>query len=176
MGQLAAETRRRGIELDALTAITDAVTFDGSGTPGARAYQASAGFHPALVFDEELWAAGTWKVSADLGKTQWTPTALRFLELVVLKYSVAWTQIQHCGGYVYAISRLPAPGVTRFRAYQTVRVFSALDGKLVAKKTFTGKDPRLCAATEPSPSLYGAEPVITAAVPWLESLIHPPAP
>ena len=75
------------------------------------------------------------------------------------------------------------PGsITRYRSTQTVRVVSAADGQPVAEQTFQGADPSPCLDIERFPlgqphlDRFGDDPDLTQAVPWLESLIHPPAP
>jgi hypothetical protein len=174
--QLATETRRRGIQLDTSDMISTAaaVAPDGKPVAGAHAYQTSDGFHPATVL---LPQGSSTANPFGQGPQQWAPTALRFLELAVVVDAInqQGEQIEVCGPY-QAADGSPAPSVTRYRAAQTVRVVSAIDGQPVAQQTFNGADPRACEQTEPLglTQIVGDPPDLTQAVPWLESLIHPP--
>ena len=61
-----------------------------------------------------------------------------------------------------------------------IRVFSAADGQPVTEQTFQGAEPAPCEEIESFPvgqshlTRVGDPPDLTQAVPWLESLIHPP--
>jgi hypothetical protein len=166
--QLATETRRRGIQLEPLDAISSAVGVARDGTPvaGAHAYLPSDGFHPAIVLERvrEFDEASPWEIVRE----QWAPTALRFVELVVIEDEIIWEELEVC---LY-----DGPSITRYRALQTVRVVSASDGQLVAEQAYQGTDPRLCQASEDYylTELHGEEPDLTQAIAWLESLINPP--
>lgn len=176
--QLAAETRRRGLQLGPPGDISAAasVARDGTAVVSAHPYQPTDMYHPAVV----LPADATPFVQT--AQTRWAPTALRYLELVVVVENVNRTaqEIETCP---YQPDRTGVPGsITRYRSTQTVRVVSAADGQPVAEQTFQGADPGPCLETEPFPlgqphlDRFGDDPDLGQAVPWLESLIHPPAP
>lgn len=168
--QLAAETRRLGIQLEPLEVIesTVAVVRDGTPVPGAHRYASSDAFHPAVVLQRmrEFDETSPW----ELARVAWAPTAVRFVELIVIEDEIVWEELEVC---LYN-----GPSITRYRAHQTVRVVSAIDAQVVAEQSYTGSDPRLCQATEPYDLtvLYGEAPDLSAAIPWLESLINPPGP
>lgn len=158
--RLAAETRRLGMQLEPLDGIVTAAAVAQSGrrVPGAHKYVASSAFHPAVVFGDDLAGA-----AAD----QWTPTALRFLEVVVTE-RVTWQRIQVCRYY--------GPDITRYRAVMTVKVISATTGKVVTTRAFKGADPRKCRQQEAYDltELRGATPRVTPAITWLAAIIRPP--
>ena len=182
--QLATETRRRGIELEPADAILNAAAAARDGTPVASThpYQASDGFHPASVLLPKNVAPGS---GAPFGQAsmRWAPTALRFLELVVVLGDVNQTgeQLEVCN-YVPIVASDGPGSITRYRTLQDVKVVSAVDGQIIAEQTFKGADPPACQDKEsfppdqPNLNRIGAAPDLTQAVPWLESLIHPPAP
>ena len=164
--QLAAETRRRGIQLEPLDVIesTVAVVRDGTPVPAAHPYQASAAFHPAVVLESEpdSGEASPWQASREA----WAPSAVRFVELVVIE-EIVWEELEVC---LYN-----GPSITRSRPHQTIRVVSAIDAQLVAEQTYTGSDPRLCQETEAyNLTELRGDVDLSAAIPWLESLINPP--
>ena len=158
--QLAAETRRLNLQLDPIDEIFAVASGvpESEGAEGAHAYEASDGYHPAVV------------LGATFGVPEsWAPTATRYLELVVVEDDITWTQIEEC---LY-----DGPSIIRYRGTQTVRVLSAADGSLVAEEIFQGPDPRACAPSEAYwlTELYGEDPDLTPAVEWLESIIHSPS-
>jgi hypothetical protein len=175
--QLATETRRRGIQLDPPALINSTATLVGAGQPfpGTHPYQASDGYHPAV-----LLSAGAGPLNAP--SAQWAPTAVRFLELIVVIDQINRTgeQIETCD-YQPNDPTIPAGSITRYRMTQTVRVISTTDAHTVAEQTIKGADPDTCHDVEafqqsrPNITRVGDPPDLTAAIPWLESIIHPPA-
>lgn len=159
--KLAAETRRLGIQLEPLDGIRDAADAAGGGraVAGAHRYAATGAYHPAIVLAPLL---------QDLAKVSWSPTALRFLELVVTQ-KTSWLKIQTCRYY--------GPDIVRYRAVVTIKVVAASTGKTVASKSYTGPAPRACRKSEPYSltRLEGAQPSLGPAISWLNSLIHPPS-
>src|SRR5665811_1295906 len=60
LDQLSLETKKRGIQIDSMSSINDAVRSfaNGLGLTGTHAYAASAGFHPVVLGPGSLtWAA-----------------------------------------------------------------------------------------------------------------------
>jgi hypothetical protein len=175
--QLATETRRRGIQLDPPALINSTATLARAGQPipGTHPYQPSDGYHPAV-----LLSAGAGPLDAP--SAQWAPTAVRFLELVVVIDQINRTgeQIETCD-YQPNDPTVPAGSITRYHMTQTVRVISTTDAHIVAEQTFKGADPDTCHDVEVFPQSFpnitrvGDPPDLTAATPWLESIIHPPA-
>jgi HEAT repeat protein len=159
--QLSVESRRMGIQLEPLDTIRDtaAVARDGTAVAGTRPYTPSGDFHPAVVLGTSAWD------QCDA----WAPTALSFLELVIVADDVNWQSIQVCP--------YNGPNITRFRGMQSVRVLSAQSGEQVAERVFQGADPRDCQQQEPwnLTELYGEDPDLGEAVSWLESIINPPS-
>ena len=160
--RIAAETRRLGIQLEPLETILAKAAAARKGKPvaGARRYAASAAFHPAVLLAVSKFPAAT--------TDRWSPTALRFLELVVIE-QITWKKLQVCPYY--------GPDITRYQAVSSVRVISAVTGKVVAQRTYKGSAPRACRKTEAYSLrvLRGSTPSLTPAITWLKSLIHPPA-
>jgi HEAT repeat protein len=158
VSRIAAETRLLGIQLDPIGSIEDAATAARSGRPvvGAHRYAATSAYHPAILFTSSLD-----------GRESWTPTALRFLELVVTE-KASWQRIQVCRYY--------GPDISRYRKVITFRMYSAFTGKVVATRAYKGPSPRACRQTEPYDltRLEGGEPSVGGAYAWLDSLIHPP--
>jgi len=142
---------------------------------GARSYEPSAGFHPALTL---VLAGSAVDRDADpfLGaQDRWAPTALLFLELVVIVDNVTQEELGVCAGRVDS-KGAPAPDIMRYQLLRTVRVVFARTGKLFEKRTFKGSSRNVsCTAENPYRPIYiGMAPDLTQAIPWLESLIHPP--
>lgn len=168
---LATEMRLLGLQIDSLEEIVLAAADVAAGgtLPGARAYAPSAGFHPAVIIEavDEFDDFDDFSPWFDV-RDRWAPSAIRFTELVVIEDEIAWTALEEC---LYN-----GPSIIRYRGSQTIRVLSAVDGRLVAEQTFQGSDPRFCAPTEAYSltELYGEDPDLSAAIPWLESLINPP--
>ena len=179
--QLSTETRRRDIQLEPAAAILTAAAAarDGAAVPSTRPYQPSDSFHPASVLPPAHIGSGNPFGQAAI---RWAPTALRFLELVVVLGDVNETgeQLEVCN-YVPIVASDGPGSITRYRTLQDVKVVSAVDGQIIAEQTFKGADPPACQAKEsfppdqPNLNRIGAAPDLTQAVPWLESLIHPPA-
>jgi HEAT repeat protein len=161
VSKLAAETRRLGFQLEPLDAIRNAARAAAKRTAvvGSHRYVASGAFHPAIVLAPSL---------QDKAHANWSPTALRFLELVVTE-KASWKKIQVCRYY--------GPDITRYRAVVTLTVISGYTGKVVATKAYTGPAPRACRRTEPYnlTRLEGGAPNLGPAITWLNSLIHPPS-
>lgn len=173
--ELSVETKLLGLQIDppdSFDAPAQALCDAGTPIAGARSYEDSEAFHPAVVVGPNPWPAesGTW-----------TPTALRFLELVVSVEDVAWEQLEVCSGYVFDDSPDSAE-IIRERGEQTVRVLRASDGSVVEEQSFTGSDPRPCEEEEmftdaevaEGKRLRGDDPDLAEAVEWLEALVHPP--
>jgi HEAT repeat protein len=158
--ELATRTRELGIQLEPLEDIRRAAApaADGSAVSGTRPYEASDGFHPAIVLGSAPWS------QTEL----WAPTALRFLELVVTIDDIDWRVIEVCA--------YDGPDITRYQGRQTVRVRSAADGRQIAERTFEGTNPRACRQQEPWSlvELFGDAPDVGAAATWLGSIINPP--
>lgn len=155
---VAAETRRLNLQLETLDAITEAARARGA-IAGSHRYASSSAFHPAIVLAPSL---------VDRADSSWSPTALRFLELIVTE-KTSWQKLQLC--------RYNGPDITRYRAVVTVSVISAYTGKVVATHTYKGSSPRACRSSEPYDltRLEGGSPNLGPAVTWLRSLIHPPS-
>jgi hypothetical protein len=142
---------------------------------GAGSYEPSVGFHPALTL---VLAGSAVDRDADpfLGAPdRWEPTALRFLELVVIVDNVTQEELGVCSGRVDS-KGAPTPDIMRYQLLRTVRVVFARTGKLFEKRTFKGSSLGVsCTPEEPyRPVDIGMAPDLTQAIPWLESLIHPP--
>lgn len=142
---------------------------------GARSYEPSVGFHPALTL---VLAGSAVDRDADpfLGaQDRWAPTALLFLELVVIVDNVTQEEHRVCSRRVDSKGG-PAPDIMRYQLLRTVRVVFARTGKLFEKRTFKGSSHNVsCTAKKPYRPIYsGMAPDLTQAIPWLESLIHPP--
>ena len=173
---LALETAARSIRFDAAEAMTLAGEGVRDGTPvaGARGFDGSPAFHPALVVGP---TAGAFTPSwSDFVRDDWAPTGLRFLELVVVERETAWETLEVCE---YVSNGAPAPPITRYRPSVTVHVLAASDGRIVGERTFVGTSPRECTASEPFnlTELRGDPPNLgTDAVAWLTAdFVHPPA-
>jgi len=142
---------------------------------GAPSYEPSVGFHPALTL--VLGGSGVDR-DADpfLGaQDRWAPTALFFLELVVIVDNVTQQELGACSGRVDGMGT-PAPQTRRYQLVRTVRVVFARTGQLFKKRTFKGSTRNIpCTEAKPyGPIHLGMAPDLTQAIPWLESLIHPP--
>lgn len=142
---------------------------------GARSYEPSAGFHPALTL---VLAGSAVDRDADpfLGaQDRWAPTALLFLELIVIVDNVTQEELGVCSGRVDS-KGAPVPDIMRYQLFRTVRVVFARTGKLFEKRTFKGSSRNVSYTAEnPYRPIYiGMAPDLTQAIPWLESLIHPP--
>lgn len=172
--ELAATTAIRGVRFDSVDAIIAAGTGVRDGTPivGARRYDGSEVFHPAVVVGPAA-ESGTPDWLADL-ESGWAPTAIRFSELVVVPRDVTWEVIQICQ---YNVGGVSADPITRYQAVVTVQVLAASDGSVVAERSFIGSEPRACRDSEPVDltELRGELPDLAGeAVAWLEGIIHPP--
>lgn len=163
---LAAETWRRGIQLDPLADIRAAAEAARNRTPvpGARAYNPSDRFHPTVIF-------GDFRLPVTPQSNWGSPTAFRFLELVV--FAEEGEEVIETCRYVYA-SGAAAPSITRYRQTMTLTVIAAADGRVVTTHTLRGSNPRACGSEEAVSltTLYGGDP---DPIPWLEALINPPA-
>lgn len=163
---LAAETWRRGIQLDPLADIRAAAEAarSNAAVPGTRAYTPSDRFHPTVIF-------GNFRLPATPQSNWGSPTAFRFLELVV--FTEEGEEVLQTCRYVFSDGSA-APSITRYRQTMTLTVIAAADGRVVTTQTVRGSNPRACASQETASltTLYGGEP---DPIPWLESLINPPA-
>jgi HEAT repeat protein len=163
--QLSLETKKRGIQIDSMSSINDAVrsVANGLGLAGTHAYAASAGFHPVVLGPGSLtWAAGE-------------PTALRFLELVAYVNDGDNLQVEVCR---YTGTTGTAT-VTRYQRTRVVTVYSTLTAKVVATQTFKGGTPAACErniTTYAGAELttFGDPPADATLTTWLNSLVHAP--
>jgi uncharacterized protein YjbI with pentapeptide repeats len=173
--ELGAETVAQGIIFDDPEAIVTALlpVAGGQALPEAPTYHGNGAFHPAIVTGD-----GDTGFLTDV-KDQWTPTGIRFAELVVVVLPESKQTIQTCTGYVWE-DGTPIAGINRYVRTVTVRVLSARTAQTVASKTFRGSDPRQCQPEEfllvNDPSISGGAPDLDgAAQPWLVDVINPPA-
>ena len=171
---LAAETRVLDLQIEPLAEIQSAAEGVPDETPVAEAhpYEPTDGFHPAIVISPDR---------REDSSRRWAPTAVRFLELVIIVDEVEWQERAVCDDYV-SDERSETAWITRQRAQQTVRVLNASNGELIEEDTFVGSDPRACEDQEAFTDqevvegklLRGDQPDLSDAVTWLESLINPP--
>jgi HEAT repeat protein len=166
LDQLSLETKKRGIQIDAMSLINDAAVPVPDGTPltAAHAYAPSDGFHSLVILGSGsyTWAAGE-------------PTALRFLELVASVADGDNQQVEVCP---YTGSAGTAT-VTRYQKTRVVTVYSALTAQVVATQTFTGGAPAACQRNITTYSgaaltIYGDPPADATLTTWLNSLVHAP--
>lgn len=164
--QLSLETKKRGIQIDSMSWITDAAGSvpDGTALTSAHAYAASDGFHPLVILGpgSYTWAAGE-------------PTALRFLELVAYVKDGDSQQVEVCR---YTGTTGTAT-VTRYQQTRVVTVYSALTAQVVGTQTFTGGTPAACQRNITTYSgaaltINGDPPADATLTTWLNSLVHAP--
>jgi HEAT repeat protein len=166
LDQLSLETKKRGIQIDAMSSINAAADPVPGGTAlsAAHAYAASDGFHSLVILGpgSYTWAPGE-------------PTALRFLELVANVKDGDDKQVEVCP---YSGSAGNAT-VTRYQHTRVVTVYSALTAQAVATQTFTGGAPAACQRNittyaGAALTIYGDPPADATLTTWLNSLVHAP--
>lgn len=176
--ELATETWLLGLQVEPLedihAAVADADEDDDLAVTEASSYdEDSDAFHPAIVLEE----TSPWADSAS-----WAPTALRFLELVIIVDDVEWELQENCGTY-YDDSNEAVGEVTRHRGEQEVRIVAAHDGELVDERTVEGGDARACESEEMwtgweeddgEKKIRGEAPDLEELVDWIESLTNLP--
>jgi uncharacterized protein YjbI with pentapeptide repeats len=171
---LAGATARRGVVLDRFEDIVRAVApvRGGRAVRGVHSYRPSREFHPMIVLDTNDDTTPSWATDV---QDQWAPTAIRYAELVAVVQPRTRETVEVCQ---YTFAGAPAPPITRYVESVEVRVMSAHDGRIVARRTFRGGDPRQCGATESLSltEIEGDPPNLRGeARPWLAGLINPPA-
>jgi len=176
--ELSTETWLLGLQLEPMDdirhAVADVEDDDETAVTDAHPYEESDAFHPAVV----VGGVSPWADS-----DAWAPTALRYLELVILVDDVEWELQENCGTY-YDVANQPVGEVTRHRSQQQVRVISAFDGALVAEQTVQGAEARACEDEEAwtgwdedegEKRIEGDLPdLVEDTTDWLESLINLP--
>ncbi|MGC8875381.1 MAG: pentapeptide repeat-containing protein, partial [Chloroflexia bacterium] len=157
----------------------------GEGVPGTRSYSGGIGEHPLVVAFEEntlsqedylsLWGQiseiDRWN---DRLNGSWLPTAIRFTELVACVRAEA-VVVETCGPY-YTPDGRRAPDITRYRVRVTMTVREAATGRVVARRSFLGSEPRTCGMRESygTTSIWGSNVAFEDVRDWLGSLAYVP--
>lgn len=160
---LACELCQRSIRLEPRMFIAEAAEgfAEGVAIEGAATYEPTEAFHPAI-------AVGC--TAAQLLPREWTPPALRFLELVVVADAPDWEEIEVCD--VPAATGEP---LARLQASYRVGLFTAADGELLDEYHFDGPPPPPCPEQTPPgvAELRGGEPDFGEVTEWLASIMNP---
>jgi len=100
--------------------------------------------------------------------------ALRFSELVAIVLEERAVVIE-VRDYVYEISGLPAPSITRYQYQLEVLVRSAKTGELIAKNTFKGSMPAPCPEKAPASKteIYGEHVSEWTVLDWISGFVNP---